>query len=397
MSTRRDFLMTSAGLIGAAAPLIGRSQALPCPPPQLSAGATNPTATACVSSNMPAYIASMSPFQVRSLSGDYAPSNGTSTLRSVMPSMWSGNDDIMRPWSGGAKSTSGTKMYVHGGGHSDSSNNSLTSFDFAGNSRPTGWVVENAGQTGVTSDLAVGSTGAPISVHTYDGMVDMGADLYRFGGSSYPSGGFTVQMLRYNKAASTWTRLPNYGSPPQFAGSTVPNPAGGKILAMDRFVSYFTYNFFRVATNNWGTLRSVSAQWPGDASSAFDPVTNTGLVIGANNESGVYAFSIAINWTAETITQTARSITGMGSGCGLIWDPTRACYWCFGSSNNNSTLYEINPSTFAVTPHPLTGDAPLSPESSSHGHFGRWVFMDSWRAIGSVSSRTSPAFVIRLP
>ncbi len=312
--------------------------------------------------------------------------------------MWSGNDDIMRPWSGGAKSTSGTKMYVHGGGHSDSSNNSLTSFDFAGNSQPTGWVLENAGQTGVTSDLAVGSTGAPISVHTYDGMVDMGADLYRFGGSSYPSGGFTVQMLRYNKAASTWTRLPNWASSaPQFAGMAVGNPSAGKILLMDRFVSYFTYAFYRVATNSWSTRRDASAQWVGDGSAAFDPATNTGLIIGANNESGVFAFSTGINWAAETITQTARSITGMGSGCGLIWDPTRACYWCFGSSNNNSMLYEINPTTFAVTPHTLTGDAPLSPESSSHGHFGRWAFMDSWRAIGSVSSRTSPAFVIRLP
>lgn len=345
----------------------------------------------------PAYISSMSPYQVRNLSGAYAPTNGTTTLRSVMPSQWAGNDDIIRPWSGGAKSTSGAKMYVHGGGHSDSSNNGLYSFDFAGTTAPTGWAVENQGQPGVTTDIAVGSTGAPIAVHTYDGMTDMGSDLYRFGGSSYPSGGFTVQMLRYSKAASTWTRLPNYGSPPQFAGMALANPSAGKILAMDRFVSYFTYNFFRVASQTWGTLRSVGAQWVGDGAVAYNPANNTGLVIGANNESGVYAFSIGIDWAAETITQTARSITGMGAGCGLIWDPTRGVYWCFGSNSNNGTLYEINPSTFAVTAHPLTGDAPLTPETPYWGTFGRWVFMDSWRAIGSVCSRTGAAFVIRLP
>lgn len=345
----------------------------------------------------PAYISSMSPYQVRALSGSYAPSNGTSSLRSVMPSQWNGNDDIIRPWSGGAKSTTGTKMYVHGGGHSDSSNNGLYSFDFAGSNAPTGWAVENAGQAGVTSDMAVGAIGSPVSVHTYDGMTDMGADLYRFGGSTYPTGGFGVAMLRYNKAASTWTRLPNWGSPANFAGMALANPAAGKILAMDRFVSYFTYNFYRVATNNWGTLRSVGAQWVGDGSVAFDPATNTGLIVGANNESGVYAFSIGINWAAETITQTARSITGLGSGCGLVWDPTRSVYWCFGSNNNNGTLYEINPTTFAVTPHALTGNAPLAPETTYWGTFGRWVFMDSWRAIGSVCHRTGAAYVIRLP
>ena len=359
---------------------------------------SNAFSVSVVSNTTPSYISTLSPFQVRALSGSYAPLNGTSTLRSVMPSMWSGNDDIMRPWSGGAKSTSGTKMYVHGGGHADSSNNGLYSFDFAGTSRPIGWAIENQGQTGVTSDLAVGATGAPISVHTYDGMTDMGSDLYRFGGSSYPSGGFTVQMLRYSKAASVWTRLPNWAaSAPQFAGAAIANPAVGKILVMDRFVSYFIYGFYRVVTIDWSACGFVSAQWPSDFSAAFDPVTNTGLVVGGNNESGVYAFSLTINWAAETITQTARSITGLGSGCALIWDPTRSVYWCFGSSNNNSTLYEINPTTFAVTSHTLTGDAPLTPETTYWGTFGRWVFMDSWRAIGSVVSRTGAAFVIRLP
>lgn len=395
MSTRRDFLVSSAGLVGATLPLIGRSQALPCPPPQLSAGTSNPTSTACTSSNMPAYIASMAPFQVRSLTGNYAPSNGTSTLQSVMPSMWAGNDDIMRPWSGGAKSTSGSKMYVHGGGHADSSNNSLTSFDFAGNARPAGWALENAGQTGVTTDIAIGSTGAPISVHTYDGMVDMGASLYRFGGSSHPSGGFTVQALRYDKAASIWTRLPTWPGT-QFAGMALASPATGKILLMDRWVTYNTYAFYRVASNSWSSLRSVSAQWNSDGGSAYDPASNTGLTIGTNGY-GATAFSIGINWSSETVTQASRSLQAFGGGTSLIWDPTRNCYWCFGAASNAGTLYQIDPATFAVTAHSLTGDVPISAESGGHGTFGRYVFMDSWRAIGSVASRSSPAFVIRLP
>lgn len=359
---------------------------------------SNSFVASVISATGPAYISSMSPYQVRSLSGSYAPTNGSTSLQSIMPSQWAGNDDIIRPWSGGAKSTTGTKMYVHGGGHNDSSNNGLFSFDFAGTTRPTGWAVENAGQTGVTTDPSVGATGYPISVHTYDGMVDMGTALYRFGGSPYPNGGFGNAHYRYDKASSIWTRLPVWGNPPQFAGAAVGNPAGGKVLVMDRWVSYQTYAFYRVATNNWSAMGSAPAQWPSDGSAAYDPVTNTGLIIAAGNGYGVPAFSIGINWAAETITQTARSITGIGSGTALVWDPTRAVYWAFGSSSNSTTLYEINPTTFAVTPHTLTGDAPLPFEQPNYaGTFGRWVFMDSWRAIGSVASRSGAAFVIRLP
>ncbi len=397
MSTRRDFLMTSAGLLGATMPLTGRSQALPCPPPQLSSGGPN-SPTTCAPSTMPAYIASMSPFQVRALSGTYAPANGSSTLLSIMPAMWAGNDNIINPWSGGAKSTTGTKMYVHGGGHNDSSNNGLYSFDFAGTARPTGWAVDYAGQTGVSTDIAVGATGAPISVHTYDGMVDMGPALYRIGGSAYPQGGFTTQMFRYDKSSSVWTRLPNWdSSPPQFGGMAVANAAVGKILALERTVSYTGYKFYRVSTNNWGARGNVSNQWLNDGALAYDPQTNAGLCVSGGNGYGISAFSLTINWSAETITQTARSISGLGYGAALIWDPTRSVYWCFGSDGNNTILFEINPTTYAVTPHTLTGNAPLTPEATCHGTFGRWVFMDSWRAIGSVASRSSPAFVIRLP
>lgn len=396
MSTRRDFLVTSAGALGAVVPLLGRAQALPCPPPQLASDNPSSTSTPCTPSTMPAYIASMAPFQVRALTGSHSPSNGTTDLQSVMPSMWAGNDDIMRPWSGGAKSVSGTKMYVHGGGHSDSSNNGLYSFDFAGDARPTGWAVENAGRTGVSGDFAVGTTGTPTSVHTYDGMVDMGPSLFRFGGSAYPQGGFTSQFVRYDKAASTWTRIPS-GGYANFAGMALANPAAGKILVMERYATYNTYAFYRVSTNAWSSRKSVSAQWCTAGSSAFDPATNTGLCVSSGNGYGVTAFSIGINWSSETISQTARSISNLGSGAALLWDPTRGVYWCFGSSNNNSTLYEIHPTTFSVTSHTLTGDAPLQPEANSQGTYGRWVFMDSWRAIGSVSSRSGPAFVIRLP
>lgn len=343
---------------------------------------------------VPAYIADMSAYQVRSLTSSYAPANGTSTLAALLTAAGWSSTDIVRPWSGGPKSTAGTKMYVHGGGHSDSDNNGIYSFDFNGTTAPIGWAVENAGSAGVSSDFTVGTTGQPISCHTYDGMVDMGTNIYRLGGSMYPSGGFGAQFVRFNKAAKTWTRLPNWpgGS---FAGMVLCDPVSGKLIAMDRFVSYTTYAFYREATNDWSSLKYVSDQWLSDGSVAWDPATNTGLMVANGNGYGVNAFSIGIDWGAETITQTEQDIDGMSSGASIVWDPTREHYWCWGGDGQNSTIYEINPTTFAATAHTL--GTSLSPESGDHGHFGRFVFMDAWRAIGLVSDRNDPAIIIRLP
>lgn len=345
----------------------------------------------------PAYIADMTAYQVRAMSGSYAPTNGTSTLAALLTAAGWSNTDVIRPWSGGPKSTAGTKLFVHGGGHSDSDNNSISSFDFAGTTAPTGWVLENAGQSGVSTDFSVGTTGQPISAHTYDGMVDMGSAIYRFGGSMYPSGGFGAQIVRFDKTAKTWTRLPNWTTATggSFAGMALGNPTAGKIVIMDRWVSFTTYAFYRVATNDWSAQKSVSDQWLSDGSCAFDPLTNNGLCVANGNGYGVNAFSISIDWSAETVTQTAQNITGIGSGSSIAWDPTRGHYWAWGGDGQNSTIYEINASTFASTSHTL-GTA-LSPETGDHGHFGRYVFLDSWRAIGLVSDRNDPAIIIRLP
>lgn len=386
--------MGATGILGAAAPLLARSQARPCPPPQISAGEFGNATTACTSSNVPAYIASLAPFEVRSLSGNYSPDNGTTTLRSVMPSMWAGNDDIIRPWSGGPKSLAGTKMYVHGGGHGDSSNNGLYSFDFAGASRPTGWAIEYAGVPNTSSSFPIGSVGAPVAVHTYDGMIDMGADIYRIGGAVWPSGHLTPDLLRYSKATGEWTRLADYPDTGG-AGMALGEASAGKLLFLEREGKYFAYAFYRMGSNSWSTRKTVGSQWNNNGGAAWSPSLKIAVTIGSNGY-GTNMFSVGIDWSGETITQTARSAPNVGGGSAVMWDATLGRFWAFGGAGNNSTIYEINPSSWAVTAHPLSGDS-ISPETPYMGAFGRWVFMEDWRAIGSVASRNGAAYIIRLP
>ncbi len=341
--------------------------------------------------NAPAYISSMAPFQVRAMTGAYAPSNGTTTFRSIMPSMWSGNDDIMRPWSGGTKATSGSRVWVHGGGHGDSSNNSLSYFDFAGTNRPTGWVLASAGQTGSSAGgTPVGSIGFPVSVHTYDGMCEINGMIYRLGGSTYPTGGFTAELWRFDTDSAVWRRFSDYPGR-WFAGMVVCDEASGKILAMERWATYFTYAFYNVATNSWGALKQVRNQYPNDSVAAYNTRTNTAVY-----SSNGLSFSSNISWSAETISQTAQSMGSISSGSATVYDPVTDRYWYWGGTSSDNILYEVNPTTYAVTPHQLTGDTIVT-ESGGHGIFGRFVFIESWRAIGFITGRTTPAYVIRLP
>lgn len=348
----------------------------------------------------PAYIASMSPYQVRAMSGSYAPTNGTSSAVSAMHAQWTTLGDtgtnIMIPWSGGPKSTSGTKLWAHGGGHGDGQNNGMYSFDFAGTTRPTGWLEEYTGVPGITSDSSPGSSGPPPSIHTYDWMVDTGTHIYRMGGARYNSGG-VCGAWRYTKATGAWLRLPSI--PVGGAqGSALYSAAHGKILCLERETSYNGYAFYRIATNDWSAMRYVSTQWLNTPSAAYDPATNTGLMVSDTNGYSATSFSFAINWDAETITQSANPVAAMGVGASVVWDPTRQRFWVFGGGETFGTLHEINPVGWVVTPHTLTGDVPsLQPEATTTGSLGRWVFMDSWRAIGTVMSRNGPACVIRLP
>jgi hypothetical protein len=353
---------------------------------------------------VPSYISSMSDFQVRSLTGTYAPTNGSSTLNALLSSTWNdfpteNNTDIMRPWCGGPKMPTGTKAWVHGGGHTDSANNAIVSFDFAGTTKPTGWAIENAGDTSHPADFTVGTTGKPISVHTYDGMCYLNGKIYRLGGSPYPDGSpFSNQFLSLQVASpgSDWTRLPDWPGG-GFGGMAIANESANKILVLERQNFDFAYAFYRAGSNDWSAKKNVATQWLDYGGLAIDTTTGNCLCVGGDNGLGTTAFSVVPDWSAETITQTAKSIAGIAGGCSHYYDPTKDCFWAYGGEGDSSTIYEINKTTFGVTSHALTGDA-ITPESpNSRGHFGRGVFMNSYRAIGSVASRTQPAYVIKLP
>ena len=138
----------------------------------------------------PGYISSLADFEVALLDGGRAPANGMLSMSDITPNEWRNNDPgsldlraVIIAWNGGAKGT-GSRLFVHGGGHTDSANNGLYIFDYSGGSQPTGWTtpLQISSVSAVRANGATYSDGLPTAVHTYDGMVyaSHNEHVYRF-------------------------------------------------------------------------------------------------------------------------------------------------------------------------------------------------------------------------
>lgn len=355
----------------------------------------------------PEYIATMSEFEVRALSGTYAPLNGNVSIDSVTPGEWLTNDPgvvglagIIVAWSGGAKGVSGSKLFVHGGGHNDSANNGLYIFDFSGTNKPTGWTVPSIS---TVSSVRIGGTyadGNPAAAHTYDGMVyaHHNDHVYRFAGAIWnPSGASTRVAWKYSVATNNWTMLPEQPGQVNTVGA-IYDSNSGKIAVS--FGGQFQAAFFRTSDETWSSLKSTgSGFWGGDATGAYDPTRRRGIQVGSG-ESRLIDF----NWAAETLSVRDLSATGetelLSIGApSAVYDAARDSFWIFGGPSNSpgwQNIYEMNASTFEIQRWPLSGN-PILAQAGSHGSYGRYVFMPEWRAIGIVASHSSPAYVIRLP
>lgn len=357
----------------------------------------------------PDYISSMSTFEVRSLDGQYAPANGNQTIESVTPAEWLNNDPsnlgvrgVLAAWSGGAKAVSGTKLFVHGGGHYDSANNGMYIFDYAGQANPTGWesptVISDVSD--VRSEALEYADGKPNSVHTYDGVVYASHNnhIYRFGGSRYGSGRFTQTSFKYNVATGEWTRLANY--PDGESGMrTIYDPVTGKIFVTTTNSS--TGFFFRTDDETWSSGKGFSGSFPWDTMAAWDPSRNRAIMVGE----GITRI-VNVDFVAETVSVESFNASGntelySRSGISAVYDPIRDVYWLFGggvSSPGYSSIYELRASgnPWTTTRHSLSGDA-IPRAKDLVGSWGRFVLMPQWGAIGLVASHDSPAFVIKLP
>lgn len=360
------------------------------------------------SGTAPTYISSLSDYEVRALSGTYAPTNGTSSLESVTPSEWITNDPatldlvgVIVAWNGGAKG-SGSKLFVHGGGHNDSANNGMYVFDFAGTSRPTGWQtpLNISPVSAVRASSATYADGKPTSVHTYDGVVYASHNnhIYRFGGAWYnPNGNFTGASFKMNVATNQWTQVPSY--PGGGGGAlTIYDPASGKIFVTmsDTLSGYF----YRTNDDTWSGAKSYGSGFSFGSIGAWDPTRNRGVIVGGGTNR-----VMSLNFANETLSVSTLNASGATAllsreGVSAVYDQQIDAYWLFGGNRGSpgySSIYQMNASTFGISQHTLSGSMAPSLNIDYQGSYGRFILMPQWRALGFLGTHDGPVYVVKLP
>lgn len=361
------------------------------------------------SGTIPAYIDSLGDFEVAQLDGALAPTNGKVSMESVTPSEWLNNDPsslglsaVIIAWSGGAKSTGGSTLFVHGGGHSDGANNGMYAYDFAGGAKPTGWQspLVISPLSAVLSTSKTYSDGFPTSVHTYDGVVyaNHNNTIYRFRGSIYGAGDQTTASFKFNVATKTWTRLPDVPSNGGYAAVTFYDPVSRNIFVSG--IQDLTGYFFRTSNDTWSSAKSFNGNGAGEAAAAWDPTRGRGLLVADSARRALFT----LNFSAETVSVSSITLSGatevLKAGVSVVYDPGRDVYWLFGGPGTSSgwnTIYEVPAGgPWNIVAHTLSGPA-IQHENGMVGSYGRFVLMDQWRAIGIVGKTDAPAYVIKLP
>ena len=418
---RRDFLWTTAGCAGLVLPAAARASGSPCPPPTVSVEGGSAASNTCVAvTGLPRYMAGMTDFQVRNLP---TVSGGAATMFASLPSEWqrtgqpNGADMVFLAWSGGVGDTAGKRLFVHGGGHFDSSNNGLHIYDFNGDAAPIGWRVASNSLSAlgaVTQSTNTYSDGKPAAIHSYNGMwYDPRLNrFYRFGGSGFgPGGGGIDAAFYYNFATSAWVPFLTNSSIATTLGSTmVGAPDGSQVLYLASTKSPIFVNTSSAAVTSFGSALSGSEE-SGFATAMDTSRSNvtTGVcryVSFYRDTSGPRAKVITVNWPAKTWTQVTQSLSGATAGelsaagpC-VVYDALRDSFWVFANSDETadgsiSHIYEVGASSFAVTRTTLS--SAIQCQVNNRGGYNRHVWFPDWRIIGTVHAHDQPMSLIKLP
>ena len=355
---------------------------------------------------VPEYISDLVPYQVRKLTGSYAPTNGKETLASVEPSEWTtfgkGVAACIAEYSGGAKSSD--KLHVIGGGHSNGAFNGVLTFDpgSAGAARPGGWSVY--GLSAVADVPAIPPAveqyldGRASSRHTYDGVFKTTAGvIYTAPGGIYGPGGVSTGMWKIKPGVFDWTRITDYDANPNLANpsSVIYDPATNKALLCVSNPYFVNWKFLRCDDDTLSAAKTPSLDVDGEPMSAWDSTRGRALYIGQTK-----AMWITVDFAAETVTTTAITTLGslVGRGLSVLRDDANDRFLAFGGksgvSGNWTTAWEISADAATVTARTLTGDTRTVQTQVFSA--GRYAYVPEWRAVFECSAYNQPVSVMRI-
>jgi len=349
----------------------------------------------------PEYISGLADFNLVEL----APS---STMASITPAGHSGSTaGVIAAWSGGAKGA-GYRLFVHGGGHGDSSNNGLYIFDYRGTTEPAGWAtpLEISDASDIVADSCIYSDDRPTASHTYDGQFyARGVNaVYRFAGTVWQEANFADCAWKYDLGTGEWSQLTDF---PGGSGGAVSfyDEASGKAFVVN--ATELDGYFFDTTTDTWAGASDTVSGGLQETGCGYDDSRTRGVCVGGNS-----LRVITFDWSAETVSVATGSMTGdtdiVGGKISTVYDPELDLFWLLGGGAGSagwSNIYEMNADGTAssqrtLIEHALSGT--VEQDGGMQGSYGRWARLEGedetpWRAIGTIADVDTGAYLIKLP
>ncbi len=290
---------------------------------------------------------------------------------------------IIDAWGGGALDASGNRLYIFGGGHNDSPDNSVYMFDLSTltwqrlTDISPGWD-EYYGLACPDPTDAKLADGAPISRHSYGGLAYLAHAhvLWMYGGSmGCGSGGFGKDTWTFDPLHKVWTnKFPTGTNPGQSVILAAYDPQTQKVFVRNSSRLY-AYDY---DANTWEYLSTANIANFSFYSMVLDPVRRQLVLVGGRETPHTYVIPLegAVAYTLTPLTTSnGQAIEGTQSP-GLAFDPTtnQIVAWDGSKRNSNlSSVWSLNPDTGHWTLQTSTGTT-LTTNPTSTGTYGRWHY-----------------------
>lgn len=388
------------------------------------------------------YSDGMLPFEVRLLTGAYAPVSAD-TLQGIEVPPWNSTSGVYgirgrtEAWSGGDSDYGRKRTYFAGGGHSDGNSNGVYYFDWSGTDKPVGFKMLQ-GSRSEQADIPTLNVpelyypkdglyypnpvmpGAPhtYALMPYDPVRDriyMGW-FWVFGFDISPtestSGEWNLWVADVPDLNGDGIYDPNdpafapYEAQWGKAGSlAIPSPDGNQI-----------FNFqiggggrLRFLDADTGAVTIAGNSPAADTSSldltfGYDSLRDRYLVVGSKTGDPPRVWLLTLNWAAKTrtLTTVSNATHNASNLCGamaMVYDELLDCFWCVGGKNDANvlgqfnTIYRVNAQTFDCVAFTLS-ELVLC---NCKGQYRRFYWMADKRCIGLITSYQQPAVLIKVP
>lgn len=317
-------------------------------------------------------------------------------LPSPKPYGSTGPRAIMSAWSGACYDTTREQLLVHGGGHGDSSDNSIYAFNLESLTWSRLWGPTPNDSILPLPNVPWGETyadGSPRARHTYGGLQVIPAlgALWMWGGSLWSgSGGMGKATWLFDLEQKTWTRR-----------SSCPYPIGCQpFTAYDRLTGHvYCHAYARLYSYDplsdiWQTIGGYPPGASPNANMILHEKEQQLYLIG---DGKVYMYDLETTPSAMQCIYKTSDVTKFVGGIArpaVAYDTKREQIIAWAGS---TSVYTFDVETYAWIEHKAAATNTVTPSRiQPAGTFGRCQYLEAYDVLMLVNSIDTPAFFCKL-